>query len=82
MLPSDDETTLDSIYTHDAGIATSKGIIICNMGKEARKNEPKALKNFLFHNNISVVGEIKYPDIYFCVELTNSYLNPNLFKKD
>lgn len=63
MLPSDDETTLDSIYTHDAGIATSKGIIICNMGKEARKNEPKALKNFLFHNNISVVGEIKYPGI-------------------
>jgi N-dimethylarginine dimethylaminohydrolase len=63
MLPSDDETTLDSIYTHDAGIATSKGIIICNMGKKARKNEPKALKNFLFHNNISVVGEIKYPGI-------------------
>jgi N-dimethylarginine dimethylaminohydrolase len=33
------------------------------MGKESRKNEPKALKNFLFHNNISVVGEIKYPGI-------------------
>jgi N-dimethylarginine dimethylaminohydrolase len=33
------------------------------MGKESRKNEPKALKNFLFHNNISVVGEIQYPGI-------------------
>ena len=42
MLTSDDETTLDSIYIRDAGIATSKGIIICSMGKESRKNEPKA----------------------------------------
>ncbi len=28
MLPSNDNTSLDSIYTHDAGIATSSGIII------------------------------------------------------
>jgi len=61
MLPADDETNLDSIYTHDAGIVTSKGIIICNMGKEARKNEPKSLKKFLIENNIPIVGEIEYP---------------------
>jgi len=63
MLPNNDNTSLDSIYTHDAGIATSSGIIICNMGKKSRKNEPKALKGFLSDNNISVIGEIKYPGI-------------------
>jgi N-dimethylarginine dimethylaminohydrolase len=59
MLPKNDETNLDSIYTHDAGIATSEGIVICNMGKEVRKNEPKALKNYLLENNIPIIGEIK-----------------------
>ena len=63
MLPKNDETNLDSIYTHDAGIATSEGMIICNMGKEIRKNEPMALKNFLIENNIPIVGEIKDPGI-------------------
>ena len=63
MLPKNDETNLDSIYTHDAGIATSEGIVICNMGKEVRKNEPKALKNYLLENNIPIVGEIKDPGI-------------------
>ena len=63
MLPNNDNTSLDSIYTHDAGIATSSGIIICNMGKKSRKSEPKALKDFLSDNNISVIGEIKYPGI-------------------
>ncbi len=63
MLPKNDETNLDSIYTHDAGIATSEGIIICNMGKEVRKNEPKALKNYLLENNIPIIGEIKDPGI-------------------
>ena len=33
------------------------------MGKKSRKNEPKALKDFLSDNNISVIGEIKYPGI-------------------
>lgn len=59
MLPKNDETNLDSIYTHDAGIATSEGMIICNMGKEIRKNEPMALKNFLIENNLPIIGEIK-----------------------
>jgi len=63
MLPKNDETNLDSIYTHDAGIATSEGIIICNMGKKVRKNEPVALKNFLIENNIPIIGEIKDPGI-------------------
>jgi len=63
MLPKNDETNLDSIYTHDAGIATSEGIIICNMGKKVRKNEPVALKNFLLENNIPIIGEIKDPGI-------------------
>ena len=63
MLPSDNETNLDSIYTHDPGISTSTGMIICNMGKKERKNEPKALKSFLIHKNILVVGKIEHPGI-------------------
>ena len=32
--------SIDSIYCRDASIATDFGMIICNMGKEARINEP------------------------------------------
>ena len=63
MLPTNRKTNLDSLYTHDPGISTSKGIIICSMGKEARESEPKALKEFLIDNNIPIVGEIKYPGL-------------------
>ncbi len=34
--PEDDSVNMDSIYCRDAAIATSKGMIICNMGKEGR----------------------------------------------
>ncbi|NBR57377.1 MAG: hypothetical protein EBU05_10170, partial [Chitinophagia bacterium] len=32
--PEDDAVNMDSIYCRDAAIATSHGMIICNMGKE------------------------------------------------
>ena len=41
-LPHDATVNMDSIYCRDAAIATAKGMIICNMGKEGRKNEPLA----------------------------------------
>ena len=40
--PEDSSVNMDSIYCRDAAIATSNGMIICNMGKEGRKNEPLA----------------------------------------
>ena len=58
--PKDDSVSIDSIYCRDASIATDFGMILCNMGKEGRKNEPTSHKNFYLENNISILGEIKY----------------------
>src|SRR4051812_4104285 len=41
-LPEDEKVNMDSIYCRDAAIATDRGMIICNMGKHARINEPEA----------------------------------------
>ncbi|HEX4372653.1 MAG TPA: arginine deiminase family protein, partial [Puia sp.] len=60
-LPEDDNVTMDSIYCRDASIATNKGMIICNMGKAARNNEPLAEKNAFIENNIAVFGSIVAP---------------------
>lgn len=60
-LPQDPEVTIDSIYCRDASIATDHGMIICNMGKGARVNEPKAEKEMFQRLGISVLGEIVSP---------------------
>ena len=44
FFPEDPTVNMDSIYCRDASIATNKGMIICNMGKAARINEPMAEK--------------------------------------
>jgi len=59
--PKDDSLTIDSIYCRDASIATDFGMILCNMGKEGRKNEPTFHKTFYLEKNISILGEIKSP---------------------
>ena len=41
--PLDGSVNMDSIYCRDASISTNQGMIICNMGKAGRKNEPEAL---------------------------------------
>lgn len=60
-LPEDASVNMDSIYCRDAAIATSKGMIICNMGKEGRKNEPLAEKKAFEANGIPVLGVITAP---------------------
>ena len=52
---------MDSIYCRDAAIATNKGMIICNMGKAARNNEPLAEQDAFLVNNIPVLGKIVSP---------------------
>jgi N-dimethylarginine dimethylaminohydrolase len=52
---------MDSIYCRDAAIATSKGMIICNMGKEGRKHEPLAQQKAYEAEGIPVLGVIKAP---------------------
>lgn len=60
-LPEDASVNMDSIYCRDAAIATSKGMIICNMGKEGRKNEPLAEQKAFEANGIPVLGVITAP---------------------
>lgn len=60
-LPGDETLNMDSIYCRDAAIATNKGMIICNMGKSARINEPLAEKKAFEANNIPVLGTIVSP---------------------
>ncbi len=52
---------MDSIYCRDAAIATNNGMIICNMGKAARNNEPVAEERAFRQNGIPVLGVIKPP---------------------
>ena len=60
-LPQDDTVNMDSIYCRDAAIATNRGMIICNMGKEGRIKEPAAEKRAFEANNISILGVITAP---------------------
>lgn len=61
-LPQHDTVVgMDSMYCRDAAIATDFGMIICNMGKEARMHEPQAEKDFFLANDIPILGEIIAP---------------------
>jgi N-dimethylarginine dimethylaminohydrolase len=59
--PKNDSVTIDSIYCRDASIATDFGMILCNMGKAGRMNEPLSLKQVYVSYNIPILGEIKAP---------------------
>jgi len=59
--PFDETVKIDSIYCRDASIATDFGMILCNMGKPGRINEPKSQKQLYHNNNIPILGEIKSP---------------------
>ena len=59
--PINKKTKIDSIYCRDASIATDFGIIICNMGKQGRIDEPYAQLEAYKMNNINILGEIKFP---------------------
>jgi N-dimethylarginine dimethylaminohydrolase len=60
-LDQNNRVNMDSIYCRDAAIATDAGMIICNMGKEARKNEPSAEKEAFEKVGIKVLGIITSP---------------------
>ncbi|MBK6950565.1 MAG: hypothetical protein IPH24_00590 [Crocinitomicaceae bacterium] len=57
----DDTVSIDSIYCRDAAIATDHGIIICNMGKAARKTEPKAQQKVFEKHKFKILGIIESP---------------------
>ncbi|MCU0356919.1 MAG: arginine deiminase family protein [Cyclobacteriaceae bacterium] len=59
--PNDESVTIDSIYCRDASIATDFGMIICHMGKAARKPEAQASMKAYLNNNIPILGIIQPP---------------------
>lgn len=61
FFPYDDTTTIDSIYCRDASVVTDFGMIICNMGKEGRVNEPNSHKNTYEEHGVDVLGVIENP---------------------
>lgn len=60
-LPDDQNTWLDSIYTHDPVIITKGGAILCNMGKQERRKEAAAIGKYLEGIGIPILGEIEAP---------------------
>ena len=61
FLPSDDSTSLDSVYTHDPCVISNGGVILCTMGKEARLSEPDAVKEYFESIDIPILGQIEAP---------------------
>lgn len=61
LLDSDDHLTLDSLYPRDASLITDKGVILCNMGKPARKDEPAAQKQRFDQLGLPILGQITAP---------------------
>jgi N-dimethylarginine dimethylaminohydrolase len=59
--PFDKKVQMDSIYCRDASIATDFGMIICNMGKGGRINEPQSHLDTFKENQIPILGIIKAP---------------------
>ena len=60
-LPSNDSTSLDSVYTHDPCVVTNGGVILCTMGKEARRSEPQAMGTYFESIDIPILGKIEAP---------------------
>lgn len=58
---ADDSVMMDSIYCRDAAIATDYGMIICNMGKGGRINEPEAQAKAYRSAGITILGTITTP---------------------
>ncbi len=55
-LPEDDNLTLDAIYVRDAAIVSPKGLILCNMGRPSRNNEPTIHGKTIAKHDIPTIG--------------------------
>jgi len=60
-LPEDKSTSLDSIYTHDPGVVTNGGLILCVMGKKDRLSESTAMENYFQSIDVPILGRIEAP---------------------
>lgn len=60
-LPSDAKQSIDSIYCRDASIVSDHGVILCNMGKANREDEPGAQGMAFKNAGINILGVIQSP---------------------
>lgn len=63
LLPAGKGLTLDSIYMRDAAVASDRGLILCSMGKEARRGEPADVGHLARELKIEVLGAIEGPGL-------------------
>lgn len=59
LFPSHPQTGMDSMYVRDASILTENGIILCNMGKRARRSEPQVQEETFLRMGVPVLGRIE-----------------------
>ena len=60
-MPGREDLTLDALYCRDASIATDFGMILCRMGKAARKDEPHSQQEVFELMGIPILGSIEAP---------------------
>lgn len=58
-LPDDPALTMDSLYVRDAATVSPRGVILCNMGKAARRGEPAIHGKAFEQAGIPVLGAVK-----------------------
>lgn len=61
FLPAVARTGIDSIYVRDAACEAPRGVVAARMGKELRRGEPEALRDFCREAGWPVAGEIREP---------------------
>ncbi|MCI0416321.1 arginine deiminase family protein [bacterium] len=59
LLPKDERTGLDSLYTHDPCIVTEHGAIVFQTGKVSRRGEGSALEDAFCKWDIPILGRIE-----------------------
>lgn len=59
FLSGGDGLSLDSLYVRDSAIATKKGVVLCRMGKAARRGEPDVTGECLEDAGLTVAGHIE-----------------------
>lgn len=58
LLPKDERTGLDSIYTHDPCIVTDRGAIVFQTGKVTRRGEAAAMEDAFHQWDIPLLGRV------------------------
>lgn len=57
-LPAHDGVGIDSIYVRDNALVSRNGVVLCQMGKDARRPEPAAMEESLRQSGTTVLGHI------------------------